>query len=158
MTRVHQAACLIIFIFSIWVGVEAIHMNYYTSLGPGPGFFPFWLALFMILMCIIWFIQLWLKPLKGKAMDAVPDRAGLLRVAALIASTAVFGLLVEHLGFSLLMFAFLLFLLYALGRQTLFVTLTVSIFGSFGVYYVFTKYLNVHLPECPISFLRILGF
>jgi putative tricarboxylic transport membrane protein len=158
MTRVHQAGCLIILAFSVWFGVQGLQMNYYTSLGPGPGFFPFWLALFVAVLCIIWFVQLWLKPLEGKAMDVMPDRAGSLRVAALIVSTAVFGLLVEQLGFSLLMFFFLLFLLYAMGRQTVFVTLTVSILGSFGVYYVFTHYLNVHLPQSPIPFLRMLGF
>jgi len=158
MTRVHQGGCLLILAFSIWFMVEGLQMNYYTSLGPGPGFFPFWLGLFVSILCAIWFVQLWLKPLKGKAMDAVPSRAGSLRVAALIVSTAVFGLLIEQLGFSLLMFAYLLFLLYALGRQTLFVTLLVSILGSFGIFYVFTHYLNVHLPQCPIPFLRMLGF
>ena len=158
MTRVHQAGCLIILAFSIWVGVEGLQMNYYTSLGPGPGFFPFWLALFVAVLCIIWFVQLWLKPLEGKATDAAPDRTGALRVVALIVATAVFGLLVEHLGFSLLMFFFLLFLLFTLGRQTILVTSLVSIFGSFGVYYIFTNYLNVHLPESPIPFLRTLGF
>ena len=158
MTRVHQAGCLIILAFSVWFGVQGLQMNYYTSLGPGPGFFPFWLGLFVSFLCIIWFVQLWLHPLEGKAMDVVPNRVGALRVAALIVSTAVFGLLVEQLGFSLLMFFFLLFLLFTLGRQTVFVTVTVSIVGSFGIYYIFTNYLNVHLPESPIPFLRMLGF
>ena len=70
MTRVHQAGCLIILAFAIWFGVQGLQMNYYTSLGPGPGFFPFWLGLFVSILCIIWFVRLWLHPLEGNAMDA----------------------------------------------------------------------------------------
>ena len=158
MTRVHQAASLIIVAFSIWVGAEAIQMNYYTALGPGPGFFPFWLALLMGVLAAVWFVQLWFQPLQGKAMEFIPDRAGCMRIAALIIAVTVFGLLVEKIGFSLMMFAFLLFLLVALGRQSIFVTLAVSIIGSFGLYYVFSNFLNVHLPGSSIEFLNSLGF
>ena len=158
MTRVHQAASLIIIAFSIWVGWEAIQLTYMTRLGPGPGFFPFWLALFMGVLAAVWFVQLWFQPLQGKAREFIPDRAGCMRIAALIISVAVFGLLVEKIGFSLMMFAFLLFLLVALGRQSVFVTLALSIVGSFGLYYLFSNYLNVHLPGSSIEFLNKLGF
>ena len=158
MTRVHQALSLIIIAFSIWVVVESVQLNYYTKLGPGPGFFPFWLALSMGGLSTAWFVQLLLRPLQGKAMDFLPSRAGCWRIASLIVSVAVFGLLVEKVGFSVLMFVFLLFLLLALGRQSAVVTLTVSILGSFGIYYIFTAYLNVHLPESGIEFVRNLGF
>lgn len=158
MTRVHQAFCLFIIAFSIWVGAEAVQLNYYTQLGPGPGFFPFWLAVLMCGLGAAWFVQLWLHPLKGEARKFVPSGAACIRIGALIISVAVFGLLLEPLGFSLMMFVFLLFLLIALGRQGVVVTLAVSIIGSFGMYYVFTQYLNVHLPESPIEFLRNLGF
>ena len=158
MTRVHQVAILIIIAFSTWVVVEAVQLTYYTELGPGPGFFPFWLALFLGGLAAIWFVQLWLRPLQGRGREFVPSRAGLIRIAALILAVAVFGLLVEKIGFAVLMFAFLLFLLVALGRQSVFVTLAVSIFGSFGVYFVFSSWLKVHLPESSIAWLRNLGF
>jgi putative tricarboxylic transport membrane protein len=158
MTRVHQAATLIIIAFSIWVVAEAVQLNYYTELGPGPGFFPFWLALFLGTLAGIWFIHLWLRPLRGRAMEFMPNRAGFLRIAALIFSVAFFGLLVEKIGFTILMFAFLLFLLVALGRQSVFVTMAISLLGSFGVYYVFSQYLKVHLPPSSIEWLRNLGF
>ncbi len=158
MTRVHQAATLIIIAFSVWVVVEAVQLNYYTELGPGPGFFPFWLALFLIGLAAIWFVQLWLRPLRGRGREFAPNRAGLIRIAALILSVAFFGLLVDKIGFAAMMFFFLLFLLVALGRQGVIVTLAVSILGSFGLHYVFTQFLNVHLPESSIEWLRNLGF
>jgi putative tricarboxylic transport membrane protein len=157
MTRVHQAASLLIIAFSAWVGYEAYHLTYYTRLGPGPGFFPFWLALLMGALAAIWFVQLWLRPLPGRAIDFIPSRAGVLRIAALVLAVAAFGLLLDKVGFSVLMFVFLLFLLVALGRQNVVVTLAVSILGSFGIHYVFSRYLNVHLPASAFDFLRTLG-
>ncbi len=158
MTRVHQAAILIIIAFSVWVVVEAVQLTYYTELGPGPGFFPFWLALFLGGLAILWSVQLWLRPLQGRGREFVPNRAGFIRIAALILSVAVFGLLVEKIGFAVSMFAFLLFLLVALGRQSVLVTFAVSVLGSFGVYFVFSSWLKVHLPESSIVWLRNLGF
>ncbi len=158
MTRVHQVSSLIIIAFSIWMVVESVQLNYYTPLGPGPGFFPLWLALSMAGLSTAWFIQLTFHPLQGKAIHFLPSRAGCWRIASLIVSVAVFGLLVERVGFSVLMFVFLLFLLTALGRKSALVTLAVSILGSFGAYYVFSHYLNVRLPQSGIEFLRSLGF
>lgn len=158
MTRVHQAASLIIIAFCSWVGFTSVKMTYYTSIGPGPGFFPFWLALIMGALSAIWFVQLWLRPLPGRAMDFVPNQAGCIRVAALIISALIFGLVLEKVGFALSMFVFLLFLLVALGRQSVTVTLSVSLTGSFGVYYLFSHYLKVPLPAAPIGFLNGLGF
>ena len=157
MTRVHQAACLLIIAFSSWVGFEAVKMTYWTSIGPGPGFFPFWLALLMGVLSAIWFVQLWLRPLPGKALDMVPSRTGCIRIAALVISVALFGLALEKIGFSVSMFAFLLFLLLALGRQNIFITLTVSLIGSFGVHYLFSHFLKVPLPASSIGFLNSMG-
>jgi putative tricarboxylic transport membrane protein len=112
----------------------------------------------MAVLTAIWFVQIWLAPVKGKARDILPNWAGCWRVAALIISTVIFAALVESVGFTIMMFVFLLFLLIALGRQNVYVTLSVSLLGSFGIYYVFTEYLNVHLPASPIElFLRSLG-
>jgi putative tricarboxylic transport membrane protein len=158
MTRVHQAFCLTIIAFTGWVMYEAFQLTYYTQLGPGPGFFPFWLAVLMCGLSVSWLIQLGLHPVKGEAKDFVPSKAACIRIGALILSNAVFALLLEPLGFSITMFLFLLFLLVALGRQGVVVTLAVSILGSFGLFYVFTHYLTVSLPDCPIEFLRNLGF
>jgi putative tricarboxylic transport membrane protein len=158
MTRVHQAASLIIIAFCSWVGFTSVKMTYYTSIGPGPGFFPFWLALIMGVLSAVWFLQLWLRPLPGSAADFLPGKAGSIRVAALVISALLFGLALEKVGFSLSMFAFLLFLLIALGRQSLTVTLSVSLIGSFGVYYLFSHYLKVPLPASSVGFISGLGF
>lgn len=159
MTRVHQGASLLILSFAVWVMVSSMKLNYWTPLGPGPGFFPFWMAILMAALSIVWFVQLIRQPVEGKASDFVPSRSALLRIGALILSVAIFGLLVDKIGFSIVMFVFLLFLLLVLGRQTnIVLTLVISFLGSFGVYFVFTRYLGLRLPPSSIEFLRYLGF
>jgi len=157
VTRAHQTASLFIVAFASWVAFEAIKMTYWTSIGPGPGFFPFWLAMLMGGLSAIWFVQLWLRPLPGRAIDMVPSRTGCVRIAALVISAALFGLVLEKIGFSVSMFVFLLFLLVALGRQSVFITLTISLLGSFGVHYLFSHFLKVPLPASAIGFLNNLG-
>ena len=47
MRLTYQITGAVLLCFSIYVGVEALDLRYYTSLGPGPGFFSCWLALIL---------------------------------------------------------------------------------------------------------------
>ncbi len=158
MVRVHQAASVIVIAFSLWVIRQALSLNYYTPLGPGPGFFPFWLAVLLGGLSAVWFVQLWLKPVPGKAVEFVPSRAGILRISALVLSVAIVGLFMDTIGFSITMFVFMMFLLVGLGRVNLVVTMVLALTCSFGLYWVFTTYLDVQLPASSIGLLRELGF
>ncbi len=62
-------------------------------------------------------------------------------LGALLASL----LLMKTLGFSLTILGFSIFLLRALGRQPWWITLVLSVVGSFGLFYVFDQ-LQVMLP------------
>jgi len=158
MTRVHQVASLIIIVFSVWVMYMAHQYTYWTALGPGPGFFPFWLGVFMAVLSAIWFVQLMMKPLEGKAIEFLPSRAGIVRILAIIISVFLVGLFMEDVGFSVIMFVFMLFLLIGLGRVNPVVTLVIALTCSFGLYWLFTNYLDVPFPESSIGFLKNLGF
>ena len=47
MRLTYQITGAVLLCFSIYVGVEALELRYYTSLGPGPGFFSCWLSLIL---------------------------------------------------------------------------------------------------------------
>ena len=59
---------------------------------------------------------------------------------------AVTTLLMEVLGFQLAMLVFNVVLLVALGDRRWIVIALFAVAGSFGVYYVFTRWLDVLLP------------
>jgi putative tricarboxylic transport membrane protein len=132
-------------------------MDYLSSLGPGPGFFPFWLGLGLAALAVVWLVQATTGPDEAPPEPLVPSRGGLLRIVAIVAALALFAALVDVLGFRLTMLAFLLLLLLALGRPPLPVTLAIAVVGSFGVYHAFTAGLHVPLPTAAIPVLQELG-
>jgi len=174
MRRVHQVISLFALALGVYVVVEAIRLVYFLPLGPGPGFFPFWLGALLAVLSLIWFVRLTILPTvvaeesllpadeEGPAFDPaegsfLPRGIAAVRVLSVILATMLLPALGEHIGFRLTMLACLLFLLGVTGRQKLLVTVPISLAGSFGVYYVFHDLLDVYLPTARIVFLQELG-
>jgi putative tricarboxylic transport membrane protein len=157
MKRVHQISSFLFLGFSAYLVFKSRQMEYYADLGPGPGFFPFWLGLLLAVLSVIWLVQVSTRPDEATEAGFFPGLRGTARVLSVLAAMALFGWVVDELGFQLTMLFFLGFLLMTLGRQNPLVTATVAVAGSFGVYYIFTNWLSVQLPASPIEFLRNLG-
>lgn len=143
--------------FSIIVMGTAWSLEYYSSIGPGPGFFPFWLSLILGLLSIIWIFQVARSKKDSNGGDSesgfLPKGKGLLRIFSIIGALAFMILLMDTVGFQLPMFAFLIFLLYVLGKVKPLTTLIIAAAGSFGLFNVFTLLLDVQLPLSAIPFL-----
>jgi putative tricarboxylic transport membrane protein len=155
LRRAHQIAAFCFVIFSAAVVWGSFSLEYYTKLGPGAGFFPFWLGVVMGTLSVIWFVQL--SAARVQHSIAVPDRAGIVRIVAIVGSLTVATLLMNLLGFQVVMFLLLVFLLMALGRQPLWLTVVIALAGSVGVYRVFVGYLDVQLPVASLASLAGLG-
>ncbi len=147
--------------FSVTVMVASWSMEYYSSIGPGPGFFPFWLSLILALLSAIWLFQTFRSaPKTGdkKENDTLfPRGGGLLRLLSIVGALCFMIVLMEPLGFQLPMFAFMIFLLIVLGRVKIGTTLVIAAIGSFGLFRVFTMLLDVQLPQSAIPFLAGIG-
>ncbi|MEW6670089.1 MAG: tripartite tricarboxylate transporter TctB family protein [Thermodesulfobacteriota bacterium] len=157
MKRVYQIASFFFLAFSAYLVFESRQMEYYADLGPGPGFFPFWLGITLAALSTIWLVQASIGSPQAIEDDFIPGRRGALRVLSIVVMMVLFAWVVDFLGFQLSMLIFLGFLLIVLGRRGPMVTAAVAIVGSFGVYYVFTRWLDVNLPASSIEFLRNLG-
>ena len=137
--------------------VSAISMKYYTDLGPGPGFFPFWLAAIMGVLTTLWLLRVVLGPRQALPEDFFPSRSGALRIAGVLAALIVYALLADILGFRLAMLAFLLFVLYGPGRQSALMSVAIAVLGSFGAYHLFHDLLGTHVPLSSLDFLEAMG-
>jgi hypothetical protein len=157
MKRVYQIAAIPFIGLGFFILWESRGMKYYSSLGPGAGFLPFWVGAALTLLSLIWLVQVSCKPTAGKTDDFLPNRQGGLRIMIILGALVLCVALLNLLGFSLTMLAFLAFLLLALGRQNLIVTAIISVAGSFGVGYVFEHWLGVFLPKSSLWFLKGLG-
>ncbi len=157
MRRVYQGASLVFIAMSAFMILETRNLLYYTSRGPGPAFFPFWLGLLLGGLSLVWLVQVSVQPVEPMQEGFVPARHGVVRILSVVAAILIFSLLVNTVGFQLMMFALLLFLLTVLGRQNPVLTIVICAIGSVGLYYVFKHYLGVHLPASSIEFLSNLG-
>jgi putative tricarboxylic transport membrane protein len=123
------------------------------ALGPGPGFFPFWLGLIGAALSLVLLVQSWRgRAIGGGAEVLWPDRAGGLRAAALLGGVALYALLLEPAGFRLTALIVTAALLVALGVRRPVVIAAFALVASFGLFHVFYHWLKVPLPVGPYGF------
>ena len=122
------------------------------DLGPGAGFFPFWLGLIGVVLSLALLAQSWRGRSIGDEADAQwPDRPGALRAVALLGSLVVSALLLAPVGFRLTAFVVTAALLVALGVRRPVVILVFALAASFGLFHVFYYWLKVPLPVGPFG-------
>lgn len=138
-------------------------LGYWDDLGPGPGFFPLWLGVLLVVLGLIWFgqeLRARLRPeTSGRptADDEETPEYSLPTVLAILVSLCVLAACLELVGYQVSMLVFLLFHLLVVGRRGPLQSLVIAVVGSFGVFYAFTRLLTVPLPVSSIPFLRDLG-
>ncbi len=157
MRQLNTVTALVFLALGLYMAIEAPPLILFTGLGPGPGFIPLVLGVSMVTLSTVWLGQIYLQPAVNLGKLDLPDLAGIARVAGVLVALLAFAQWVDLVGYQLSMFALLLFLLIALGRQRPWVTAVVSLGGSFGLYYLFTNVLQVSLPPSGVAFLANLG-
>ncbi len=157
MQRVYQTAALCFLALSAFVVLDSLELEYYTNLGPGPGFFPLWLAVILGGLSVAWLVHESLQKEKGTDQVLLPPRAGIVRIFSILGALAAMAGFMNLLGFQISMFLFMVFLLLVLGRQSPWVTVIAALGCSVGVYHLFGGYLDVALPPAGIKWLAGLG-
>lgn len=79
------------------------------------------------------------------------DRAGAIRIAVVAGATAAYNLLLEPLGYLIVTFAFLVFLLRYL-KVSWFLNLVIGFIATVGTYALFVVWLKVVLPMGLLEF------
>ncbi len=157
MQRIHQGAALCFVAFSAFIMWESLALEYYTPLGPGSGFFPFWLGTVLGGLALAWLVQV-SRPAGRPAEGAfLPNRGGIFRILSLLIAVVIVAGVMNTLGFQVAMFAFLVFTLTVLGKQPIWLTALIAVAGSAGIYHLFSGYLDVQLPTSSLALLAALG-
>jgi putative tricarboxylic transport membrane protein len=142
-TRGWQAALACLLAVFAFFAFESLRLSLSDTLGPGPGFFPFWLSVGGGVLALSLLVQL----ARGRLAFENPSLSFEPRpVALVLGGLIVAGALLEAIGFRLVMLALLPYLLVALGARNWLAIGVFSFAGSFGVYHVFTGLLKVPLP------------
>jgi putative tricarboxylic transport membrane protein len=147
MRRGWQVTGLITFVICLVTLWEARSLALFDRLGPGSGFFPFYLALIGAAMSGLIVFQVTRTPDTGReAVPLVPRGATAWRAIAIVACSALATALLEWLGFRLTIMLFSVVLLPALGEKRWWATGLFSVAAGFGLFHVFNNWLDVLLP------------
>jgi putative tricarboxylic transport membrane protein len=142
-----QVACVCLLGIFVPALVTSLGYSLTDALGPGPGFFPFWLSLIGAILTAAILLQVTMATAtEGTALSLAPDRRTALQaIGVLIALTAAAALF-EPLGYRLTMLPFIAGVLLILGARSMIAIALTAIVGSFGVFHVFYHWLKVPLP------------
>ena len=148
MTR-DRGAALVLLLFGLAGTIEASRLTIGGPARPGPGFFPFWLALALSLVAA----ALLVRPAPAIGADArattgVRHR----RVALALAAGALYAALLEPLGFLLTTVLFLVFLLRAVEPRRWRSSIVIAAATALVCQIVFKTWLDVQLPAGPWGF------
>jgi putative tricarboxylic transport membrane protein len=120
------------------------------ALGPGPGFFPFWLSAIGLAIGAAMLVQ----AVRGTALaqgeaesgEMLPGLQPVLKALAVLTAMILAAALMEPLGFRPTVLVFIAALLPVLGARSLLAIALCAAAGSFGVFHVFYYWLKVPLP------------
>ena len=145
------ASVALVAIFALFA-FESFQLSLRDALGPGPGFFPFWLGLLGVALAVVLLTQLHLGRVDLGTDALVFDRAGLRKVVLVLVGLIVATALLDVLGFRLSMLLLIPYVLVVLGVRNWVAVGICAVAGSFGVYYVFSDLLKVPLPAGIFGF------
>jgi putative tricarboxylic transport membrane protein len=146
MKRGWQVAALALLATFVLFAFESFKLSLRDALGPGPGFFPFWLGVLGAALAVVLLIQLHLGRVDMAGEVLVFDRAGTRSVAVVLVGLIAATALLDVVGFRLAMLLLITFVLVVLGARNRVAIAICAGAGSFGVYHVFFDLLKVPLP------------
>ncbi len=145
MRRGRLVACVCLLGIFAAALVTSLDYSLMDALGPGPGFFPFWLSLIGAALTVAILMQN-ARSQDIATVDILPNRQVAWQVGGVLIALTAAAALLEPLGFRLTMLLFIAGLLFALGARSPSAILLTALAGSFGVFHVFFYWLKVPLP------------
>lgn len=141
-------AGIVILCLAIFSLVISFQYSYSGIVGPGPGFFPMWLSISLIILSILYIYE----SVKGKNVseEEWPTGHSLKQILFIIMSLVLFLVLFVLCGF---LFAGIIFLIVLFYKEyKWFVTASLSVGITLFIYVMFNIVLKVHLPSSGILF------
>ena len=133
----------------VYIIVEARQWEYLGPDGPGPGFFPMWYGIGLIVLSVALIVA---HVQSAPAPSPAGESGGKGRALAAWLGLVVCVALLKPLGFLIAFALFSLFLVRFLYGQPLGKAVAVAVGGALGFYLVFDVALNVTLPAGVLGF------
>jgi putative tricarboxylic transport membrane protein len=134
----------------VFIITQALAWDYYTLDGPGPGFFPFWYGVAMVVLSLLLVLNAARADPDGESKGVDWHATG--RAMTVWLAFALSVGLMDFLGF-LISFALLAFFLVAVVFHRPFLTAAVvAVASALAFHLIFPVALSVSLPTGPLGF------
>ena len=155
--------CILLAFFSFMAYTARTTLEYWRQgsyVGPGSGFFPFWVSMILVGLTLYWMIQIAIRPGEEMPKDFIPPRHERMLVLAVFIDMILFTAIMDYVGFPVAMFIFLLVMVAILGERTLrdmiyYVMFSGAVTAFFVI--VFGRWLEVAFPTSEIGILKAFG-
>jgi len=144
-----RVAAVALLLFGLGGALEARRLTLGTAGNPGPGFFPFWLA---VGLCAVGTTLLLVRPAAAPLLVAPSERLRSSKVLLALAASAVYAFALPLLGFVVSTFLFLLVMLTAIERRRWISSLAIAAASAAACHVLFKTWLDVQLPGGPWGF------
>ena len=134
----------------VYIIMQARAWDYYTLDGPGPGFFPFWYGVAMVVLSLLLIVNSARAGDDGESKGV--DWPAIGRAMLTWLAFAISVALMDFLGF-LISFALLAFFLVAvIFRRPVITATVVAVASALAFHLIFPVALSVSLPTGPFGF------
>jgi len=133
---------------SLWLIIESLQFDYLSEFGPGPGFEPFWLGIFLAILSISLFINTIRR--KADAEDEksrLPGWKSIGRIGLIMLLIAGFALSFNTLGLLVTVFLFVALILYILENISILKSIFYGIMFSGSVFLIFSYWMEINFPK-----------
>jgi len=164
MKRINLLFGYILLAFFLFMAYTArTTLTYWTegsTIGPGSGFFPFWISMILSALTLYWLIQITIRPGEEMPKDFIPPRHEGMLLLLVFMDLVLFAAIVDYTGFPVAMFIFLMVMVATLGERTLRNMICYVIFsGAITAFFVivFGQWLEVAFPKTQIGIFKAMG-
>lgn len=133
----------------VYIISEARQWNYSGPEGPGPGFFPLWYGIAMVVLSL-WLVVV--SALRPAAAGSGVNWRGVGKAMLVWAVFAACTALLKPLGFLTVLALLTLFIVGVMYGKPLKIACAAAAGNALGFYLVFSLALNVGLPVGPLGF------
>ncbi len=148
MKKVDQWSGIVLLIIAVLICWGAGTLPYGNSHNPGPGFFPLWLGIILGVLSIGLIVKTTTqKENVGYVKEFLSEKIRWVKVFFVIIALILYGILIDYLGFLIITFLFMAFLLRFVGLQSWKTVIGWALIGSIGCYLIFEVLIKLRLPK-----------
>ena len=132
-----------------FIVIQARVWPYYTTDGPGPGFFPMWYGVLMVALSL-WLVVTAARTPRAEAKKV--EMAGIRRALLVWAAFAACLVAMGFLGFSISFALFTIFVVTTIFKRSMLAAVLTGVVSALAFYILFVQVLSVQLPKGLVGF------